>query len=99
MTIIIRTMGMSMDWDETMPAISEAEASAIRSWTMTKSLLLIGFLRLAGSRSGRRDLMNLSDRTLLRAEMTPRTMAEPRAPMREKLRMYEEVSIWLGLRS
>src|SRR4030042_6981377 len=49
MTIIIRTMGMNIDWEETMPAISEAEASAIRSWTMTKSLLLIGFLRLGGS--------------------------------------------------
>ena len=87
MTIIIRTIGMSMDWDETRPATSEAEASAIRSWTMTKSRLLIGFLSPAGSRPGSRSAMNRSERTLLRAAMTPRTMTEPRAPMREKLRM------------
>ena len=49
MMIIIRTMGMSMDCWEISPATMLAEPSAMRSWTTTKSLLLIGRLRDCGS--------------------------------------------------
>ena len=52
MMIIIRTMGMNMDCWEIIPATRLAEPSAILSWTMMKSLLLIGFLRLAGIHAG-----------------------------------------------
>ena len=52
MMIIIRMTGTKIDWEETNPATASAFPSAIRSLTMTKSLLLMGFLSFSGLMSG-----------------------------------------------
>ena len=73
-----------MDWDETNPAISAAEPSAIRLLMTMKSLVLIGFFRLCGSAPGIFSLRTLSDRILLMADTTALRRPDVRAPMTEK---------------
>jgi hypothetical protein len=89
MMIIIRMTGMKIDWEETNPATASAFPSAIRSLTMTKSLLFMGFLRFSGGTSGTLFFRKSLDKYSFMALMTALMMIELRLPTIEKVRRKE----------